>query len=57
MNLSHTRRELQRKVAATEMDIEQRRLYAAMSVEGCDLVYISTRMGKVGQTKMAKCMC
>jgi hypothetical protein len=54
MKLSHTHCELQRKVASTEMDIEQRGLYAAMSGEGCNLVYVPTRMGKVGQTKMAK---
>ena len=57
MNLSHTCRELQRKVAATEMDIEQRGLHTAMSGGGCKLVYVPTRMGEVGQTEMAKSVC
>ena len=57
MNLSHASRELQGKIAATEMDIEQRGLHAAMSGERGNLVDVPTRMGEVGQTEMAKSMC
>jgi len=45
MDLSHARRELQRKVASTEMDIEQRGLHAAMSGETCNLVDVPACMG------------
>ena len=56
MNLSHASRELQGKIAATEMDIEQRGLHAAMSGKGCNLVDVPACMGEIGQTKMAKCV-
>jgi hypothetical protein len=56
MNLSHARCELQRKVAATQMDIEQSGLYAAVSCECSDLMNVPACMRQVGQTEMTKCV-
>jgi|GEM_PF-2946467 len=56
MDMSHARRELPREIAATEMDIEQRRLDAAMAGEGGDLMDVPTGARKINQTEMSQCV-